>query len=223
MKRNDVCSRARSGRYGQPDKRVRLRRRKESGAPAYPARARGGRVLAWLPSPLPRRSPRSCSSPPRRRSPRRPRTRRTCFDLAPRGGPQGRRRDPVRRDRPSPRSTTSGSPSRRPDRHVQVRIVRPAGATGHAAGHPLHPRRRLGVRQRPHPRPAGARARRRRRRRRRLPRVQTSRPRPATRSRSSRTTPSRSGSPREGAVQGPRRRRAWRSPATRSAATWPRR
>ena len=48
---------------------------------------------------------------------------------------------------------------------VHVRIVRPPDADGHAAGDPLHARRRLGARQRGHARPARPRARRRRRRR----------------------------------------------------------
>src|SRR6266851_203614 len=54
---------------------------------------------------------------------------------------------------------------------VRARIVTPPGLTGTLPGDRLYPRRRLGLRQRPHPRPARPRTRRQRWRSRGVPRI----------------------------------------------------
>ena len=100
---------------------------------------------------------------------------------------------------------------------VRVRIVRPPGAAGHAAGDPVHARRRLGARQRRDARPARPRARRRRQARRSRSSSTTALRRRATRSRSSRATPSPSTSC-ERAPPTASTPTGWPSPATRSGA-----
>ena len=95
------------------------------------------------------------------------------FDLGPDEGPRGRRPGPVRRDRRSrtSRSRTRSSRAARPVRCRSGSCVRPERHRA-ASRDPVHPRRGLGVRQRPHPRPADPRARRRHRRRGRVPQLQ---------------------------------------------------
>ena len=110
------------------------------------------------------RTHRSCSSRPRRRSSRRPPAPPFLYELTP---------DEARKVLDDVQAAPIDKlpvdehwitvPAEVGD--VRVRIVRPPGADGHAAGDPLHARRRLGARQRRHPRPARPRARRRRRRR----------------------------------------------------------